>query len=39
VTTPEFAALKRHCLQLLQRGDGAAPLPRMTPLGAPLTTS
>jgi NitT/TauT family transport system ATP-binding protein len=39
VTTPEFAALKRHCLHLLQRGDAAAPLPRMTPLGAPLTSS
>jgi NitT/TauT family transport system ATP-binding protein len=39
VTTPAFAALKRHCLHLLQHPDGAAPLPRMTPLGAPPTAS
>ncbi|MFL6699241.1 MAG: ABC transporter ATP-binding protein [Vitreoscilla sp.] len=38
VTTPEFAALKRHCLHLLHRGEADAPLPRMTPLGAPLPT-
>ena len=39
VTTPEFAALKRHCLQLLDRGAAEASLPRMTPLGAPLPTA
>ena len=39
VTSPEFAALKRHCLQLLHRGEADSPLPRMTPLGAPLATS
>ena len=39
VTSPEFAALKRHCLHLLHRGAADAPLPRMTPLGAPLATS
>jgi NitT/TauT family transport system ATP-binding protein len=36
VTSAEFAALKRHCLQLLHRGESDAPLPRMTPLGPPL---
>ena len=39
VTSPEFAALKRHCLHLLHRGTADAPLPRMSPLGAPLATS
>ena len=39
VTTSEFAALKRHCLQLLHRGESDAPLPRMTPLGAPLAAT
>jgi len=39
VTTPEFTALKRHCLQLLHRGEADSPLPRMSPLGAPLATS
>jgi NitT/TauT family transport system ATP-binding protein len=39
VTSPEFAALKRHCLQLLHRGEADSPLPRMSPLGAPLATS
>jgi NitT/TauT family transport system ATP-binding protein len=39
VTSSEFAALKRHCLQLLQRGEADSPLPRMSPLGAPLATS
>jgi len=32
---PEFVALKRHCLELLHRGESVAPLPRMTPLGPP----
>jgi NitT/TauT family transport system ATP-binding protein len=38
LTSPGFATLKRHCLQLLHRGDAGAtaPLPRMTPLGAPI---
>jgi NitT/TauT family transport system ATP-binding protein len=39
VTTPAFTTLKRHCLQLLHRGEAGAPLPRMTPLGAPLSTA
>ena len=39
VTSPEFGALKRHCLHLLHRGAADAPLPRMSPLGAPLATS
>ena len=39
VTSPEFTALKRHCLQLLHRGESDAPLPRMTPLGAPLAAT
>ncbi len=38
VTTPAFVELKRHCLRLLHRGESDAPLPRMTPLGAPTTT-
>jgi len=38
VTSPEFVALKKHCLQLLRRGESETPLPRMTPLGASLTT-
>jgi len=39
VTSPEFVALKRHCLQLLHRGERDAPLPRMSPLGASLASS
>ena len=39
VTSPEFTALKRHCLQLLHRGESDAPLPRMTQLGAPLAAT
>jgi len=35
LTTPGFAALKRHCLDLLHHGQAAMPLPRVTPLGAP----
>lgn len=35
LTTPEFAALKRHCLALLEEPDEGDPLPRLTPLGAP----
>ncbi|MBW8756323.1 MAG: ABC transporter ATP-binding protein [Burkholderiales bacterium] len=38
VTSSEFAALKRHCLRLLHRGEADAPLPRMTPLGPPIAT-
>ena len=34
LTAPEFVALKRHCLQLLHRGEAEVPLPRVTPLGA-----
>jgi len=34
VTSPDFTALKRHCLHLLHRGEADAPLPRMSPLGA-----
>jgi NitT/TauT family transport system ATP-binding protein len=34
LTTPGFVALKRHCLQLLHRGEAGVPLPRVTPLGA-----
>ncbi|MET0350716.1 MAG: ABC transporter ATP-binding protein, partial [Rhizobacter sp.] len=37
VTTPEFAALKRRCLALLEEPDDGDPLPRLTPLGAPET--
>jgi NitT/TauT family transport system ATP-binding protein len=39
VTSPQFAALKRHCLHLLHRGEADRPLPRMTPLGPPIATS
>ena len=39
VTAPDFAALKRHCLQLLHRGESDTPLPRMTPLGPNTVTS
>ena len=39
VTSPDFAALKRHCLHLLHRGEADAPLPRMTPLGPTLAAS
>jgi NitT/TauT family transport system ATP-binding protein len=35
VTEAPFIALKRHCLELLHRGDAELALPRMTPLGAP----
>jgi NitT/TauT family transport system ATP-binding protein len=36
VTSPEFTALKRHCLQLLHpHAASSAPLERLTPLGAP----
>ncbi|MDQ0570511.1 NitT/TauT family transport system ATP-binding protein [Variovorax paradoxus] len=36
VTSPEFTALKRHCLQLLHpHAATSAPLERLTPLGAP----
>jgi NitT/TauT family transport system ATP-binding protein len=36
VTSPEFTALKRHCLQLLHpHAAASAPLERLTPLGAP----
>jgi NitT/TauT family transport system ATP-binding protein len=38
LTSRQFAALKRHCLQLLHRREADAPLPRMTPLGPPITT-
>ena len=34
VTSPEFARLKRHCLDLL-RHDNDRPLPRLNPLGLP----
>jgi NitT/TauT family transport system ATP-binding protein len=33
LTSPDFATLKRHCLELLHRGESDAPLPRITPLG------
>jgi len=39
VTSPAFTDLKRHCLHLLHRGEADTPLPRMTPLGAPLATA
>ena len=39
VTSPDFAALKRHCLHLLHRGEADTPLPRMTPLGPTLAAS
>ena len=35
LTTPEFAALKRRCLVLLEEPDEDDPLPRLTPLGEP----
>ena len=35
VTTPAFAALKRHCLALLEESPEGDPLPRLTPLGVP----
>jgi len=38
VTTPEFAALKRRCLALLDEPDEDDPLPRLTPLGEPDAT-
>ncbi|MDB5980966.1 MAG: Various polyols transporter, ATP-binding component [Pseudomonas sp.] len=34
MTTPEFAHLKRHCLELLRHEDGRQ-LPRLNPLGLP----
>jgi NitT/TauT family transport system ATP-binding protein len=34
VTSAPFVALKRHCLELLHRGEAEVPLPRVTPLGA-----
>jgi len=36
LTSPEFVALKRHCLELLEHGPDAPALPRLTPLGLPL---
>ncbi len=39
LTSPDFAALKRHCLALLRPDAGAVvPLPRLTPLGNPTPT-
>ncbi|MFL6969246.1 ABC transporter ATP-binding protein [Pseudomonas alvandae] len=38
VTHPEFARLKRHCLELLRHEDGQQ-LPRLNPLGLPPETS
>jgi NitT/TauT family transport system ATP-binding protein len=38
VTRPEFARLKRHCLELLRHEDGQQ-LPRLNPLGLPPETS
>ena len=35
VTSPEFTALKRRCLQLLHPANTELPLERLTPLGAP----
>ncbi|GBU17797.1 MULTISPECIES: ABC transporter ATP-binding protein [Methylobacterium] len=35
VAEPEFAALKRRCLDLLRPRTGTHPLPRLTPLGLP----
>lgn len=35
VTSPEFARLKRHCLDLLRHDDDDRPLPRLNPLGLP----
>jgi NitT/TauT family transport system ATP-binding protein len=34
-TSPDFIALKRHCLELLRGEPVAAPLPRLSPLGLP----
>ncbi|KAF1072117.1 MAG: Taurine import ATP-binding protein TauB [Pseudomonas citronellolis] len=34
-TLPDFARLKRHCLELLRHEDGRQ-LPRLTPLGLPI---
>ncbi len=34
VTSPQFSALKRHCLDLLHPTPGAVPLKRLSPLGA-----
>lgn len=36
LTSPRFVDLKRHCLELLDHGPDAPPLPRLTPLGLPL---
>ncbi|GFM87810.1 ABC transporter ATP-binding protein [Pseudomonas cichorii] len=36
LTSPGFVELKRHCLELLDHGPDAPPLPRLTPLGLPL---
>jgi NitT/TauT family transport system ATP-binding protein len=39
VTSPEFTALKRRCLQLLHpHAAASAPLERLTPLGAPTAS-
>jgi NitT/TauT family transport system ATP-binding protein len=38
VTRPQFARLKRHCLELLRHEDGQQ-LPRLNPLGLPPETS
>ncbi|EJL03491.1 MULTISPECIES: ABC transporter ATP-binding protein [Pseudomonas] len=38
VTRPEFARLKRHCLELLRHEEGRQ-LPRLNPLGLPSETS
>jgi NitT/TauT family transport system ATP-binding protein len=38
VTSAPFVALKRHCLELLHRGEAEVPLPRVTPLGAAAET-
>jgi NitT/TauT family transport system ATP-binding protein len=38
VTRPDFARLKRHCLELLRHEDGQQ-LPRLNPLGLPPETS
>jgi NitT/TauT family transport system ATP-binding protein len=35
VTSPEFTALKRRCLQLLHPANAELPLERLSPLGAP----
>lgn len=36
LTRPEFAHLKRHCLELLRHEEGRE-LPRLTPLGLPIS--